>query len=144
MLLGGDENMKTLGKYLKVWMRTTLAVFSADLSNRFAASIFIIGKVLRFLFFLGFLYLLVGKTKVLAGFSLYQVVFFFLTFNLIDVTAQLFLRGVYHFRPNRLDPTQPWSNREPFVLLAVDLTGQTCNASRTVMKEVIFTHLFSP
>lgn len=85
-------------KYLKVWLKLTAYSFNIDLSNRFTAVFAITGKVLRFLFFLGFLFLLVGKTKTLAGYSLYQAVFFFLTFNLVDVLVQFFLRGVYHFR----------------------------------------------
>lgn len=86
-------------KYLRVWWKMTMAIFQADLANRLAAFLLIFGKVLRFLFFLGFLILLMGRIKTLAGYDLGQVIFFFLTFNLIDITVQLFLRGVYHFRP---------------------------------------------
>lgn len=77
----------------------TLVVFRIDLTNRFAAFLFLLGKLGRFFFFLAFLIFLVSKTKTLAGYDLNQVIFFFLTFNLVDISAQLFLRGVYHFRP---------------------------------------------
>jgi len=77
----------------------TLMGFRADVANRSVAVIFIFGKLLRFLFFLGFLALLVGRTRTLAGYNFSQIIFFFLTFNLIDVVVQLLLRGVYHFRP---------------------------------------------
>jgi len=117
--------MKTLKKYLKVWIKTTLAVFSADLANRFGAFVFILGKVLRFLFFLGFLYLLVGKTKVLAGYSLSQIVFFFLTFNLIDITAQLFLRGVYYFRSKLISGNFDLTLVQPINPLFKTLTAHT-------------------
>lgn len=90
--------IKKLKKYLKVWYLMTIASFSSFLFSRFAAIILLTGKFLRFLFFLFFLYLLVGKTKALGSYSLNQVVFFFLTFNLIDILVQLFLRGVYRFR----------------------------------------------
>lgn len=76
-----------------------MMVFRVDVSNRVAATLFIFGKLLRFLFFLGFLILLVGRTRTLAGYNLSQIIFFFFTFNLIDITVQLLLRGVYHFRP---------------------------------------------
>ena len=76
-----------------------MMVFRVDVSNRAAATLFIFGKLLRFLFFLGFLILLVGRTRTLAGYDLSQIIFFFFTFNLIDITVQLLLRGVYHFRP---------------------------------------------
>ncbi|MDP3955015.1 MAG: ABC-2 family transporter protein [bacterium] len=86
-------------KYARVWWKLTTLTFSADLANRFAAGIYIVGKLIRFLFFLLLLILLVDKTKTLVGYDLNQVIFFFLTFNLIDILIQLLLRGVYHFRP---------------------------------------------
>lgn len=102
-----------------------MAIFSADLANRPAAILFIIGKVLRFLFFLAFLYLLVGKTKVLAGYRLSQVVFFFLTFNLIDIMSQLFLRGVYHFRPKLISGNFDLTLVQPINPLFKSLTAHT-------------------
>lgn len=53
---------------------------------------------MRFAFFFVFLF---GLTKVsggIAGYSSQQVLIFYLVFNLTDITAQLFLRGVYFFR----------------------------------------------
>lgn len=85
-------------KYFKIWQIMTLASFSISLISRFGAVFFFSGKLLRFGFFLLFLVILVGKTQVMAGYNLWQVIFFFLTFNLIDSTAQLFLREVYRFR----------------------------------------------
>ena len=76
-----------------------MAGFNADLTNRFAAAFFLMGKFLRFSLFLAFLILLVGRTQTLAGYNVQQVVFFFLTFNLVDIISQFLLRGVYHFRP---------------------------------------------
>lgn len=77
----------------------TFISLRVDLTNRFAASLFLLGKFIRFLMSLGFLVLLVSQTKVLLDYNLAQVILFFLTFNLIDIVTQLFLRGVYHFRP---------------------------------------------
>lgn len=90
--------MKTFKKYLKIWLKLTALAFSVDLSRRFTAAFAITGKVIRFLFLLGFLFFLMARTKTLAGYDLHQVIFFFLTFNLIDILIQLFLRGVYYFR----------------------------------------------
>lgn len=53
---------------------------------------------MRFILFLYFLYLLVSHTHTLAGYSVNQIVFFFLTFNIIDIGAQCLFRGVYIFR----------------------------------------------
>lgn len=71
----------------------TLTVFD----SRFSAIIFIFGKFLRFFFFLFFLMLLSSKTRLIAGYSLWQMIFFFLTFNLIDSLVQTLMREVYRF-----------------------------------------------
>jgi ABC-2 type transport system permease protein len=67
--------------------------------QRLALSTFLIGKIFRFIFFFGFLYFLLLGTKTLSGYSANQVIFFFLTFNLIDVITQFLFREVYKFRP---------------------------------------------
>ena len=69
------------------------------IDQKLALSVFLIGKILRFIFFFGFLYFLLLGTKTLAGYSGNQVIFFFLTFNLIDVITQFLFREVYKFRP---------------------------------------------
>jgi len=61
--------------------------------------LFLLGKILRFTIFLLFLFVLVGRTRVLGEYTIWQVVFFFLTFNFIDTITQLLYRDVYRFRP---------------------------------------------
>lgn len=91
--------MKEIKKYLKVWFQWAHASFASVLvANRFSAILFLLGKVIRFFFFLLILLIFVGKTKALAGYTLHQVIFFFLVFNLVDISTQLFFRGVYWFR----------------------------------------------
>lgn len=85
-------------KYIKVWLLLTIASFQTFLISRIGALLFISGKVLRFIFFLAFLLLLLSKTTVLAGYDLYQVLLFYLTFNLVDVITQMLFREVYRFR----------------------------------------------
>lgn len=92
------RNWQTLKKYLEIWKLMTFASFSISLTSRFGAVFFFLGKILRFVFFLLFLFLLAGKTRTIAGYNLWQAVFFFLTFNLVDLTSQLFFREVYRFR----------------------------------------------
>lgn len=59
----------------------------------------LLGKILRFVLLISFIYFLVGRTKTIAGYSLNQTMVFFLTFTVIDNMAQLFFREVYRFRP---------------------------------------------
>ena len=91
--------MKVLKKYFFLWWKLTENSFLVSLTNRFNAALFFIGKILRFIFFIVFLFALFTKTSVIANYSLMQALFFFLTFNLIDTTTQLFFREVYRFRP---------------------------------------------
>lgn len=85
-------------KYLKIWLKMSFLSFQIALASRFGAILFILGKLIRFAFFLVFLSLLAAKTKTIAGYSLWQIIFFFATFNLIDSLTQFFLREVYRFR----------------------------------------------
>ena len=87
-----------VGKYLKIWWTMTRIASQIAFVSRFGAIIFILGKILRFAFFLLFLLLLISKTKVIVGYEIWQVILFFATFNLIDTVVQFFLREVYRFR----------------------------------------------
>ena len=69
------------------------------INQKLALSVFLIGKILRFVFFFGFLYFLLLGNSTLAGYTSNQIIFFFLTFNLIDVITQFLFREVYNFRP---------------------------------------------
>lgn len=90
---------KKFKRYLKIWWMMSRNSFSMIIDQKLALSVFLIGKILRFIFFFGFLYFLLLGTKTLSGFTGNQVIFFFLTFNLIDVVTQFLFREVYRFRP---------------------------------------------
>jgi len=85
-------------KYLKVWWMMSANSFSIDISQKLPLFIFLTGKIFRFTFFFGFLYFLLLGSGTLAGYSSNQAIFFFLTFNVIDVIAQFLFREVYNFR----------------------------------------------
>lgn len=59
---------------------------------------YLLGKLMRVAFFLIFLAAIFQHTKALAGYSLEETALFFLTFNLVDILAQLFFRGIYGIR----------------------------------------------
>lgn len=90
---------KKFSRYLKVWWLMSRNSFLGFLTQRFGAVIFLTGKLLRFGFFFIFIVFLLKGTKTLAGFNLNQTMFFFLTFNLIDIVSQFLFREVYRFRP---------------------------------------------
>lgn len=86
-------------RYFKAWWLMTINSFQTALASRSGAIIFILGKVIKFAFFFFLLVIVVEKTEALVGYNLNQVIFFFLTFNLVDIFGQFLFREVYRFRP---------------------------------------------
>lgn len=85
-------------RYFKLWWFFTKNTTSLAMQSRFGSVIFLLGKTIRFFIMFYFLYILVNETKTLAGFDIYEVIFFFATFSLVDIIPQLFLRETYRFR----------------------------------------------
>src|SRR3989344_5782687 len=90
--------MNSITKYFRVWWLMTSHSIQMFFFYRLGAVLFLSGKILRFIFFLGFLMLLLGKTKVLAGYNFYEVLLFYFTFSFIDSATQMLFREVYRFR----------------------------------------------
>src|SRR3989344_6334332 len=87
-----------MSKYWRVWWLMTSQSIQMFFVSRLGAVLFLAGKILRFVFFLSFLLLLMNKTNVLAGYSSYEVLLFYFTFNFIDSATQMLFREVYSFR----------------------------------------------
>jgi len=68
------------------------------LQSRFGAVLFLVGKFMRFGIFLFFIFLLSSTVKEISGYTFWEMMLIFATFNLIDVSSQLFFREVYRFR----------------------------------------------
>lgn len=88
-----------MNRYIRAWWLLSTNSFQTALENRWAAAILILGKVIRFAFFFFMLLIVLQKTRALQGYNTGQIIFFFLTFNLIDIAAQFLYREVYRFRP---------------------------------------------
>ncbi len=86
-------------RIIKVWWRITLLAGQSQLINTGASILFLIGKLIRFLFFFVFLFQIVSTASGLGGYNKSEILVFFLVFNLIDILTQFLFRGVYHFRP---------------------------------------------
>ena len=110
-------------KYLKVWFLLTINVSQIAFLSRFGAILFIFGKILRFSFFFIFLILLQAKTQSIAGYSLWQIIFFFATFNLVDTIPQFFWREVYRFRSYVISGNFDYFLTKPFSPLFRSLFG---------------------
>lgn len=91
--------MDRLFYYIKIWLMMSKNSFLVMLTQKKIFALFLFGKILRFGFFAAFLFFLVRGADSLAGYSINQTMFFFLTFNVIDISAQFLFREVYRFRP---------------------------------------------
>ena len=90
---------RRIGYYIKIWLTMSKNSFMVMLANKKLFAMFMVGKILRYGFFIAFIYFLVRGSDNLAGYSLNQTIFFFLTFSIIDTVAQFLFREVYRFRP---------------------------------------------
>lgn len=91
--------IKNFGKNLKIFFLLSGYSLRSTLDHRSGVAIFLLGKILRFLFYLGFIILILSQTKFLKGYQLNQAIIIFLTFNFIDTITQILFREVYRFRP---------------------------------------------
>jgi len=85
-------------KYARIWARLALMSYGVQAASPLSSFGYLAGKLLRVAFFLVFLVAIFRHTRALAGYSLEEAALFFLTFNLVDILAQLFFRGIYGIR----------------------------------------------
>ena len=90
-------NVKRLKTYWLLWSKmATYAVQEAFL-NRATNALFLFGKMIRLGMLLTFLYMLKINLQGFGGYTIDQVIIFFLTYQLTDTMAQIVYRGVYTF-----------------------------------------------
>lgn len=88
----------SLVKYARIWWQLAVMSFKTQLSNPIASAGYLLGKLFRLVFFIIFLMAIFRHTDQLAGYTLPEAALFFLTFNAVDILAQLFFRGIYGIR----------------------------------------------
>lgn len=90
--------MSVLRKYFRIWTRTASMAMQAQLTYRLGSFGFLLGKMIRLLFFFAFVVAIFSHVESVAGYSLVETALFFLTYNVVDMLAQIFFRGVYGAR----------------------------------------------
>src|SRR6266436_5141733 len=85
-------------KYVRIWTRLAIISFMVQAESFVSSFGYLLGKLVRISFFLFFLFSIFKHTDALVGYTLPEVALFFLTFNIIDILAQLFFRGIYGVR----------------------------------------------
>lgn len=114
-----------MNKYLKVWFNTATLSVQSNLEQRVGALFFIIGKLIRFGFFM-LLILLVGeRVGSVSGYTTHQLIIFFLFFNFFDITGQLLFRGIYSFRQQIISGEFDFKLVKPMNPLFQALTSHT-------------------
>lgn len=88
-----------LNYYFKIWLLMAKNALLNWSVNRSVLLVFLLGKMIRYFAYFGFLYFLVKGTNGFLGYSQNQVLFFTATYILVDTIAQFFFRNVYSFRP---------------------------------------------
>lgn len=82
-------------KYFRIWLRMASMSMQAQLTHQLGSLGFLLGKLIRLFFFFAFVAAVFRHTDTLAGYTLVETALFFLTFNIVDVTSQVFFRGIY-------------------------------------------------
>ena len=90
--------MENIIHNLKIFLMFGLASVKKSFQNRFGAVSFVLAKLIRFTLFFLFAYFLVTKSGSLKGYSVNHIIFFYLTFNIIDTAVQFLYREVYRFQ----------------------------------------------
>lgn len=83
-------------KYWKIWKILAHRTFYEMTTTKIDAFGFIAAKLVRIAFLFVFLLGLFGHIPDLAGYSINQVLLFYIFFNIIDIVTQALFRGVYH------------------------------------------------
>ncbi|AKM79642.1 MAG: hypothetical protein UX85_C0001G0198 [Candidatus Beckwithbacteria bacterium GW2011_GWB1_47_15] len=111
--------------YSKYWLKTSALTLQSLLATRLSSFLFLAGKFVRFFFFLAFLFVLKDRLGTIAGYSLDQVIIFFLVYNLFDLFGQFFYRGIYWFREEIVSGSFDFTLAKPLNPLFQILTAHT-------------------
>jgi len=87
-----------LKTYWYYWIKSSELTLVSLVATRLSSILFITGKFARFFLYIIFLLVLKDKIQLVAGYSIDQLITFFLIFNLFDLLGQFLYRGIYWFR----------------------------------------------
>ncbi|MHB2026152.1 MAG: ABC transporter permease [Elusimicrobiota bacterium] len=90
--------MSEARRYFRIWVRMAAMSLGAQTSHPLGSIGFLLGKLIRIFFFFAFVIAIFRNVRSLGGYDLAQMALFFLTFNLVDLSAQILFRGIYGAR----------------------------------------------
>lgn len=112
-----------MSKELRIILRYFTYSLQTQLTNIPILLLFFAAKIIRYGLFLLFLYFLVNNISQVGGYSTTQMLIFYLTFNLIDTTAQTLFREIYRFRPQLISGGFDFTLAKPINPLVRSLLG---------------------
>lgn len=137
-------------RYFRLWVRMAAMSLQAQIAYPLGSVGFLLGKFIRLIFFFAFVAAVFKHTEEVAGYNLVETALFFLTFNLVDMIAQIFFRGVYGARRVVADGDfdfyliQPCSPLFRMTLTTVDFLDVATILPVLVMIGVVFARLPGP
>src|SRR5438309_93051 len=129
-------------KEFYIWRTLTINAFQQALSNKVLFLLFFLSKIIRIVMFFLFLNFLLLGTKSLGGYSQSQIIFFYLTFNVVDTAAQFLFREVYRFRQLVVTGTLDFILMKPFNSLIRVLIGGSDFIDLFILLMIIFVTYF--
>ena len=99
--------------------------FSSLMSTRLASLLFISGKIARIFLFILLLLALKTKITLLSGYTLDQLLIFYLIYTLFDLLGQIFFRGIYWYRSDLLSGNFDFTLTKPLSPLFQVLVNHT-------------------
>jgi len=91
--------------YYYIWSKTAGFELQQAFLHRGTALLFMVGKIFRLFMMLLLLWLIQTKVTSFGGYNPQEIIVFYLTYNLVDLLAQIIYRGVYEFGPKVRDGT---------------------------------------
>jgi ABC-2 type transport system permease protein len=112
-------------KYFLVWWRNAVLYLQSILVTRWASGLFVLGKLLRFVVFGWFLVHVGSQVQQLSGYTLQDLILFYLIFNFFDMLGQIVFRGIYWFRADVVSGAFDYYLLKPMNVLFLALTRRT-------------------
>jgi ABC-2 type transport system permease protein len=87
--------MNAVKRYIRIWLALVTNSFKTQMSTLLGSLGHLVGKFFRLFFFLFYILAIFKHVPTMKGYTVWQMVLFFMTFNIVDVGTQFLFRGIY-------------------------------------------------
>lgn len=84
-------------RLFRIWKKYFTLATNTFFSNRIDSAGYFLGKSIRFVFFLALIISIYQFGGSIGGYNKFEVLFFFVSFNIVDEVPQIAFRGIYDF-----------------------------------------------